>query len=43
MVAKELKSLIGPIMTFDLEDRHPLKMPSNDALKIQLKIVTTEV
>ncbi|KAJ8422673.1 hypothetical protein Cgig2_003217 [Carnegiea gigantea] len=40
IATRVLKPLVGPIMTFGPEDMHPLQTPHNDALVIQLKIVT---
>ncbi|KAJ8420332.1 hypothetical protein Cgig2_006247 [Carnegiea gigantea] len=40
IAAKELKPLIGPTMTFGLEDMHPFQTPHNDTLVMQLKITT---
>ena len=43
IVTKELKPFVGLTMTFDLKDMSPLQTLHNDALVIQLKIVTTIV
>ncbi|KAJ8425531.1 hypothetical protein Cgig2_021336 [Carnegiea gigantea] len=43
MAARELKPLVGPTMTFGLEDMRPSQTPHNDALVIQLKVATAMV
>ncbi|KAJ8438067.1 hypothetical protein Cgig2_025472 [Carnegiea gigantea] len=43
MAARELKLLVGPTMTFGLEDMRPLRTPHNDTLVIQLKIAIAMV
>jgi len=43
MAAKELKPLVGPTITLGLQDMRPLQTPHNDALVIQLKVVTAIV
>jgi len=43
MLTKELKSVIGPTMTFKLNDMCSLHAPHNDVMVIQLKISTTMV
>jgi len=43
MAARELKSFVGPTVTFDPEDMHPLKALPNDPLVVQLKFATAMI
>jgi len=43
MVARQLRPLNGPTMTFGPKDMHPLQAPHNDPLVVQLKIDTAMV
>ena len=43
MVARELRPLVGPMVTFGPEDMRPLQAPHNNPLVVQLKIAKAMV
>ena len=43
LAARELKPLVGPMVTFGLEDMRPLQAQHNDPLVVQRKITTAMV
>ena len=43
MAARELRPLVGPMVTFGPDDMHSLQASHNDPLVVQLKIATTMV